>query len=169
MDMTRSARSAATLVVLAVIFVAGLAWAWGRVTAPFPEKESDTAACSDTLFSAGDKLAPRDVLVSVLNAGDTSGLAGDTMNRLVRMGFGRGEVGDAPRIHGAAAQVWTAEPDGPAARLVATYLGKSVRIVDQTASQPGITVVVGDEFAGVVKGARSEAVEDDTYVCSPNH
>jgi LytR cell envelope-related transcriptional attenuator len=166
MDMTRSARSAATLLVLAVIFVAGLAWAWSRVTAPFPEKSSDHS-CDNTLFTAGNKIVPADVLVSVLNAGDKSGLASDTMARLVRMGFGHGEIGDAPHIHGAAAQVWSSEPDGPAARLVASYLGKSVRMVDQTSAQPGVTVVVGDDFAGVVKGAADEAVEDDTYVCSP--
>ena len=167
MDMTRTARSAATLLVLAVIFVAGLAWAWGKVTEPFPDKASDPA-CNDTLFSAGDKIVPGDVLVSVLNAGDTSGLAGDTMNHLVRMGFGKGEVGDTSHIR-VPAQVWASDPSGPAARLVASYLGKRVPIVDQDSSQPGITVVVNDDFTGVVKGAADEAVDDDTYVCSPSH
>jgi hypothetical protein len=167
MDMTRSARTAATLLVLALIFVAGLAWAWGKVTAPFPDKASDPA-CNDTLFTAGDKIVPEDVLVSVLNAGDRSGLAGDTMSHLVRMGFGKGDVGDADHIR-VPAQVWAADPNAPAARLVASYLGKRVPIVDQDSSHPGITVVVNDDFPGVVKGASDEAVEDDTYVCSPSH
>lgn len=166
MDMTASARSAATLLVLALIFVAGLAWAWSEVTAPFPGHQSDPA-CTDTLFSAGEQIKPGDVLVSVLNASDRNGLASDTLNRLARAGFGRGQLGNAPSIHGSAAQVWTSEPDGPVARLVASYLGQDVKVVDRSSSAPGVVVVVGDEFPGVVKGSRQEAVEEDTTVCSP--
>ena len=166
MDMTASARSGATLAVLALIFVGGLAWAWSNVTAPFPKDESDPA-CTDTVFSAGDQLRPGDVLVSVLNASDRDGLAAETMNRLARAGFGRGELGNAPTIHGSAAQIWTSEPDGAVARLVASYLGDDVKMVDQASSAPGLVVLVGDEFPGVVKGVRHEAVEADTTVCSP--
>jgi hypothetical protein len=166
MDMTASARSGATLAVLALIFVGGLAWAWPKVTAPFPEEASDPA-CADTLFSAGDQLKPGDVLLSVLNASDRDGLASETMNRLARAGFGRGELGNAPSIHGTAAQVWTSDPDGAVARLVASYLGDDVKMVDQSSSAPGVVVVVGDEFPGVVKGVRQEPVEADTTVCSP--
>jgi hypothetical protein len=90
------------------------------------------------------------------------------MSHLVRMGFGKGDVGDADHIR-VPAQVWAADPNAPAARLVASYLGKRVPIVDQDSSHPGITVVVNDDFTGVVKGASDEAVEDDTYVCSPSH
>ncbi|HWJ81709.1 MAG TPA: LytR C-terminal domain-containing protein [Nocardioides sp.] len=167
MDMTASARSAATLVVLAVVFAGGVAWAWGKVTEPFPEHQSDPA-CNDTLFTAGEQLTPDDVLVSVLNASDEDGLASETMNRLVKAGFGRGGLGNAPRIHGRApVQVWTSEPDGAVARLVASYLGDNVRTVDQESSEPGVTVVVRDDFPGVVRGVRRVAVEDDITVCSP--
>lgn len=165
MDMQATARSAATLVVLALIFVAGVAWAWSQVTEPFPDPVDDPD-CHDVLIGTGEEVTPGDVLVSVLNGSERDGLAGETMDRLKRFGFGEGELGNAPKIKDSA-QIWTDEPDGPVARLLASYLGDGVKTVDQASSAPGVTVVVGDEFPGVSKGARGETAGEDIYVCSP--
>lgn len=165
MDVQAGARSAATLLVLTLVFVLSVAWAWSQVTEPFPEAIDDPD-CNDVLISTGQDVTPEDVLVSVFNAGGRDGLAGETLDRLGRFGFGEGELGDAPKIKGSA-QIWTDQPDGAVARLLASYLGDGVKVVDQASSAPGVTVVVGEEFPGVSKGSRSETAGEDTYVCSP--
>ncbi len=167
MDLNASARSGATLAVLAVIFLGGVTWAWSQVTDPFPEK-IEQPDCIETLIPAGEDVTPGDLVVSVLNAGDQDGLARETMDRLVKFGFAEGErdnaptKGDVPPV-----QIWTTEPDSPAVALLRSYLGKGVKVVDQESSEPGITIVVSDGFPGVVKGRRGRTAEEDVYVCSP--
>jgi hypothetical protein len=165
--MKAHTRSALTLVVLAVVFVIGVAWAWNAVTQPFPEPE-DAPPCDKTRVAAGDKVVPEDVLVSVLNASKRNGLAGETMDDLLGKGFGEGTRDNVAAHTGrGGAVVWTDDPENPAAELVRSYLGKKARIVEQTSSEPGIVVVVGDAFPGVVKGRKSVTAQEDTYVCVP--
>src|SRR3546814_617523 len=163
MDMTATARSVATLVVLGLLFVGGVAWAWSQVTEPFPEP-TETPDCSQTVFTAGEEIVPGDVLVSVLNASDRDGLAGETMDRLAKFGFGEGDLGNASAIRDAA-QIWTSEPDGPVAQLLASYLGKDVKVVDQESTAPGVTIVVGDKFPGVTKGLKRPTAGAGGPVC----
>jgi hypothetical protein len=161
------ARSAATLVVLTVLFVIGVAWAWSAVTEPFPEMEEEPP-CTETAVSAGDVVRPRDVLVSVLNASRTEGLARDTMDGLIGKGFGEGTRGNTSmKIGDAGAVVLTDGEHSPAAELVRSYLGRDARIVEEPSAEPGVTVVVGDDFAGVVKGRRGVRAKEDTFVCKP--
>jgi hypothetical protein len=106
--------------------------------------------------------------VSVLNASRTEGLARDTMDALIGKGFGEGNRGNASMDTGdAGALVLTEDVGSPAAELVRSYLGKDARIVEESSAEPGITVVVGDDFPGVVKGRRSVKAREDTYVCTP--
>lgn len=166
-DVKESSRSAITLVVLAVVFLAAVAWGWSRVTTPFPEKV-EAAPCTDTLVSSGDEVAPPQVMVTVLNAGGANGLAGTTMDKLVGFGFGEGRTGNAPKDTGpVAAQVWAEDPGDPAALLLASYLGKDVDIVDQPSGYPGVTIVVGKRFKGVKKGKAAVTAQKDSYVCTP--
>jgi hypothetical protein len=165
MDMTATARSAATLVVLGLIFVGGLTWAWSQVTEPFPEA-AETPDCTDTMLSPGDEVVPSDVLVSVLNASDRDGLASETMGRLKKFGFGVGDLGNASAIKDGA-QIWTSDPDSPVTKMLRSYLGKDVKVVDQASTAPGVTVVVGDKFPGVSKGIRRQTVSTEVTVCSP--
>jgi hypothetical protein len=167
MDVSASARSLATLAVLGVLFVAGVAWAWSAVTEPFPDP-AETPACVDEVYEAGSRLRPGDVLVNVMNSSGKEGLARTTSEALVRRGFGEGVRGNAQAVPGARGpQVWTSDPGSPAARLVAGYLGPNAHVVEKPTSQEGITVVVGNSFPGVVDGPRSVEVEEDTTVCSP--
>lgn len=167
LDLKEGNRSAMTLAVLAVVFLASIAWAWSRVTEPFPEK-IDPPPCTDTLVAAGEDLAPPQVMVTVLNAGGSNGLAGQTMNRLVSFGFSAGDTGNAPANTGpVAAQVWASDPGDPAAILLASYLGKDVEIVDQPSGYPGVTIVVGKRFDKVRKGRPTVTAQKDSYVCTP--
>lgn len=167
LDLKEGNRSAMTLAVLAVVFLAGVAWAWSRVTEPFPEK-LEAAPCTDTLIKAGEDVAPPQVMVTVLNAGGSNGLAGQTMSKLVAFGFSEGDTGNAPASTGpVSAQVWASDPGDPAAILLASYLGDDVEIVDQPTGYPGVTIVVGKRFDKVRKGRPTVTAQKDSYVCTP--
>lgn len=167
MDSSARTRSAITLTVLAVLFVIGTAWAWSEVTEPFPEPE-EQPACIDTEVTAGERVTPGAVLVNVLNASSTEGLAGETMDALVRKGFVEGASGNtAEEVGGSGAVIWAPEPDGAAARLLKSYFGPGTQVVDQATAEPGITVVVGEGFPGIRDGKTGVKAQEDTYVCSP--
>ncbi len=167
MEGKARARSAVTLAVLAVLFVVGVVWAWSSVTEPFPEPE-EQPACVESSFAAGDRITPGNVLVNVLNASKTEGLAGETMDALVRNGFAEGSEGNtAASTTDSRVVIWTTDPDGPAAALLKSYLGPGTKIIEQATAEPGITVVVGQGFPGVKNGKKGIKAKDDTYVCSP--
>jgi len=165
-DAKASTRSAVTLAVLALVFVIGVAWAWSSVTEPFPEA-AEQPACVDTSVAAGDRVTPGLVVVNVLNASSTEGLASETMEALVRRGFTEGATGNAAAATGEmGAVIWTDDPDGAAAKLLQSYF-VSAEIVDQATAEPGITVVVGEGFPGIKAGRKGVVAEDDGTVCSP--
>lgn len=167
LDVKAGSRSAITLGALAVVFVASAAWGWSRVTQPFPEKV-EAAPCTDTLIPKGDDLAPPQVMVTVLNGGGANGLATKTMDQLMAHGFAQGDTGNAPDTGGpVAAQVWSDDPDSPATMLLASYLGDDVDVVDQPSGYPGVTIVVGKRFRGVVQGNPTVTARQDSYVCTP--
>ncbi|MDQ6523020.1 LytR C-terminal domain-containing protein [Nocardioides sp. LHD-245] len=166
LDVKAGSRSAVTMGALAVVFVAGTAWGWSRVTEPFPEKV-EAAPCTDTLVPEGDDVAPPQVMVTVLNGGGANGLAGDTMDKLAGFGFVQGDLGDVDPDGPVAAQVWSADPDDPAALLLASYLGPDVDVVDQPSGYPGVTIVVGKRFKGVVEGNPTVTARSDAHVCMP--
>jgi len=166
-DTKARIRSAVTLAVLVVLFVIGTVWAWSSVTEPFPEAE-EQPACLDTPVAAGDRVTPGNVVVNVLNASETEGLAGETMEALVRKGFAEGSRGNTVADTGESGVViWTEEPDGPAAALLKSYFGRGTEIVDQATAEPGITVVVGQGFPGIKDGRQGVKVKADSSVCSP--
>lgn len=166
--MPQIAKSAITLAVLTLMLGVGALWGWSAMTAPLPEK-SDPPTCVDRAVSAGEKVFPDQVTVSVLNASDRNGLAGRTLSLFTDAGFGRGEAGNVPanspdvRV----AAIWTRTPDNPDVQLVASRLGRDVEIVDRDHRSPGVVVVVGDDFADLVKGERSVRAQDDATICTP--
>jgi hypothetical protein len=166
-DTKARARSAVTLALLAVLFMIGVAWAWSTVTEPFPEK-ADQPACTDTPVDAGERITPGGVLVNVLNASTTEGLAGETMDALVRKGFAEGAKGNTSAPTGkSGAVIWTTDTGSPAAKLLRSYFGRDTEIVEQATAEPGITVVVGAGFPGISDGKRAIKAKEDTSVCSP--
>ncbi len=160
-------RSAVTLALLAVLFVTGAAWAWSTVTEPFPEKE-EQPACIESAVAVGDRITPGAVLVNVFNASSTEGLAGETIDALVRKGFAEGTTSNtSAEVGGSGAVIWAPEPDGPAAKLLKTYFGRDTEIVGQATAEPGITVVVGEGFPGIRDGKNGIKTAVDSTVCSP--
>jgi hypothetical protein len=160
-------RSAITLVGLAVLLLGGVAWAWSSVSKPFPERE-EAATCESKRVVEGDKVYPDQITVSVLNAGTREGLADRTMTALVDAGLARGELGNAPEDAAVnSVQIWSEDMDSPAVKLVLSFLGRSAKVVHRDAPLPGVNIIVGEGFPGVIEGRKSFPVREAATICSP--
>lgn len=169
MDLQASSRTTATLGALALFSIIAVVWALHAVSRPFPGTAAQSAICTDVPIAAGDTIQVGQVLVNVLNAGRTVGLAQDTRSGLVDMGFASGELGNADGVSSdVAAEVWTTDPQAPAVQLVASYLGRKVKVVEKDSGMLGVTVVVGDGFRKVHQGLPSVKADADTTVCEPD-
>jgi hypothetical protein len=161
---SRRATTTITMLVLIALLVAGGVVGALALFSPLPDDDPDTTAtegCNPGL-AEGDRVRTRDVTVSVYNAGTRSGLAGTTRQRLVRRGFVAGEVGNAPgTLSGVqAVRVFAPNRNDPAARLVARQFGRGTRVqVSAEDLGPGVDVVVGNDFAGLVKAPRRITAE----------
>lgn len=152
----RRAVSAVTLVVLVGLLVVGAYVGWQKLSEPLPGKddtEQAGPACNDGV-ARGDVVRPGDVTVSVYNAGSRSGLADQTRSELVARGFIAGDVGNAPDDLESVNFVRVLAPSrqDPASRLVALQFGRNT-LIDEVEDDlgPGVEVVVGDQFLGLVE------------------
>jgi hypothetical protein len=169
MDLLPSAKSALTLGVLALLLVLGVSWGYAQVTEPFPGKV-DPPVCVERSHSAGERIYPQDVTVSVLNASRREGLAGLVMSELVDgEGFAQGQTGNAPKgTKVARAEIWTTDGDNPAVLLVRSRLGQAEVVEMADPGKPGIVVVVGEQFTDLFENGRPSIVtDDDITVCGP--
>jgi LytR cell envelope-related transcriptional attenuator len=156
-----------TLAVLAVLVLMGVAWGWASLTQPFPHKPAQKD-CYATALQPGDRVSAPKVTVSVYNASQREGLAERTMAEFEHHGFGPGEVGNAPKGADVLyAQIWTEDRHNPAVQLVASRLGPRAHIVTHRGKGPGVTVMVGQQFAKLVQGKQSTKVTEATTICSP--
>ena len=165
--MAQGARSAITISVLGLLLVVAAVWGWSAATEPLPAKV-DTPICERRVVTAGTKVFPQDVTVSVYNAGTREGLAGRTMQLLVDAGFAKGTMGNVQtKAPVATVQIWSTETDNPAVQLVASRLGRDVEIVNRQPPGVGVALVVGDGFSELTKGRRSVVAAHDAEICSP--
>jgi hypothetical protein len=123
-----------------------------------PSSSDQPAEPSCTGVRKGDRVRSRDVTVSVFNAGTRSGLAAETLDSLVSRRFIAGDVGNAPRRMSGVSFVRVLAPrkNDPAARLVALQFGRDT-FIEKTRTDlgPGVDVIVGNDFRGLVKAPRS--------------
>ena len=167
--MRAGTRTLLTMATLVVLLVVAVAWALSALTAPFPGKV-DLPACVDTRVQQGDKVFPDQVVVSVFNAGTRGGLAGLTMKQLTDAGFVAGDSGNAPPgVRVRRAEVWSADPGSPAAKLVASRFAPGTPVTRPKGDPlgPGVVVVVGDRFRKLVPGRKKVVAGAATTICSP--
>lgn len=149
-----------TFVVLCGILALGAFFGWRAVTTPLPGSDDDAASAEPTCrdgLARGDVVSTTDVTVSVFNAGSRSGLADQTLGELTARGFLAGEVGNAPGDLGSVRFVRVLAPSkvDPAARLVALQFGPDTLVQPSNEDLgPGVDVIVGDQFKGLVKAPR---------------
>jgi hypothetical protein len=166
--MSASVKSVLTLVVLLVILLGAGFWGWQAFTEPLPTAE-EVPVCEDTRMPSGARVLPEQVTVSVYNASERTGLAGFTMELLLNEGFAEGESGNAPDgTDVTLAEVWAEDPDGPAAVLIQSYLGRSVEIREPPATLgPGVVVIVGEQFKRLRPGQPFVDADQEATVCVP--
>ena len=157
--MGRRALTAITLVVLVVLLVVAGLVGWRAISGPVDETpEADATgkpdASCDPGLKKGDLVRTREVTVSVYNAGSRAGLAAQTQDELKARKFIPGEIANAPAGYSGVRFVRVLAPsvDDPAARLVALQFGRHTLIqATDTDLGPGVDVIVGNEFVGLVK------------------
>jgi LytR cell envelope-related transcriptional attenuator len=167
----RHITTAITLVLLCGILVLGLVVGYKSLFSPLPG--SDTTPSANPTRSCtspqgkGNRVRTSQVQVSVFNGGTRSGLAGTTLHQLARRGFQKGDVGNAPaNAKVKHVQVWTTEKHDAAAKLVALQFGDKTKIqVKKTDLGPGVDVVVGDGYHGLVAAPRVLKVGKAQRLC----
>jgi len=136
-------RSGLTLLALGLLLVAATVWGWGALTEPLPQ-DDPVAICEDTEVTAGSEVRRDEIVVSVFNGSQRSGLAGATIAQLEERGFVPGDVADAPQ-EVARTQIWADDATNPAVQLVKRQF-KRAKVVSGTQIGPGVVVVVGEKF-----------------------
>jgi hypothetical protein len=173
--MNGRSSSAATLAVLLVICLMGLVFGLKALTSDLPDDpivEDPKGTCVDQEITAGTKVRPADVLVSVYNGGARSGVASKTLSALQIRGFAAGQTDNARNSDVKRVQVW-GDPLNPAVQLVAAQFGSETRISSDhepasgTSSELGVVVVVGPDFTKLGPRVGSVTAEQDSTICSP--
>jgi hypothetical protein len=167
--MRDGTRTALTLGVLALLMLVAGLWGWRALTQPFPEDEA-APLCSDRTVTAGTEIVRGQVAVSVFNASGRSGLAGATMELLEERGFVGADTGNAPqRVEGV--QIWAADPQNPAVRLVRRQFRKATVVALPADTEPlgrGVVVVLGQSYESLrTKEIESVTARTDATFCSP--
>lgn len=162
----RHVTTALTMTVLCLILVVAGVVGFNALFAPLPERDEEpSAAASETCavepVKRGRRLRSGQVVVNVFNAGNRGGLAGTTMDALRQRGFRGGTIGNAPEgTKVRRAQVWIAEGEEAAGRLVARQFGpKTPVLTPKVDVADGIDVVVGNGFRALKRAPRSIKVE----------
>lgn len=169
---TRHLTTAVTLAVLCVILVVAAVFGFNSLFAPLPGAEDTPAAnpspsCEAPTGKKRERLRSNEVTVNVYNAGTRSGLAGATVDAFRARGFRGGLIGNAPSgTKVRRAQVWIAEGEEAAGKLVARQLGPRTPVVtpDEDLAD-GIDVVIGNGFRALVRAPRSILVKVDSSSC----
>jgi hypothetical protein len=158
------------MTVLVALLVVGGVVGYKALVAPIPDASGNTPhphPCRHK-FSKGDLIRAKDVTVSVYNAGSRSGLAGQTLDELAARGFIKGRVGNAPdRFSGVRyVRVLARSRNDPVARLVAMQFGPHTLIQAVKRNQgPGVEVVVGNAFTGLVKAPTQQRAATASNGC----
>jgi hypothetical protein len=146
-----------TLVVLAAVLCLMGYLGVKQALKPFPSGKSSATPTCTAHKQVAKFLTRHDVQVSVFNAGDRSGLASETLDKVEAAGFVAGNAGNAPgTAEVRRAVVWTTKPNDYSAKLAALAFGPSTQVVvTKTDLGPGVDVLVGNRFHGLDKRAAS--------------
>jgi hypothetical protein len=147
------------MVVLLGVLLGAAYYGWNTIVNPDDDNKADksddakqTTCKHQTVIKKGQQIQSNQVTVNVYNAGNRSGLAGETLNLLVAKGFKRGVADNAPEditTWGNASVVLAGGAGEPTSRLVHNQFLGLVKYVDGPELARGVDVIVGDNFRGV--------------------
>jgi hypothetical protein len=168
-----SLRTPITLVVLLVVLVGAAYYGWQTVISPATEDKKEPTVTAPTCddvekFHKGQVIQAKDIAVNVYNAGLIANLASETLAKLSNRGFEPGIADNAPaNVTASNVTILTDNRKAPQVQLVAKQFQGAIRYAKGNDLDPGIDVVVGDDFQGVNPGAkRSLRVKRDVTTCA---
>lgn len=162
------------MVVLLVVLLGAAYYGWKTVISPATSGNGDTTTTSPTTckhtqdFHKGQVIKAHDIVVNVYNAGAISGLAGDTLDTFSHRGFQTGVADNAPgNVVATNVTILTEAKRAPQVELVASQFRGKVKYSKRGLIGPGIDIVVGDNFVGMKKGAKSQLrVDKNISICT---
>ncbi|MEH3034089.1 MAG: LytR C-terminal domain-containing protein [Aeromicrobium erythreum] len=151
-----------------VVLVLGMVLGVRLLTAKVDVAEADPG-CEDRTVRAGQPLTPNLVAVNVYNTSQRAGLANRVSINLQRRGFLAGDVGNlATKLRAKGTLILTDTPDDSRVKLVAAQLNDVTIRKPDVPLKEGVTVVVGDGYAGMVsKAPRQVKATQTVSVCVP--
>lgn len=151
-----------TLLVLLLILIFGARWGYRNVMAPAPP--APLIPC--TQQSVGSALKTSDVDVTVLNGGNTAGLASTVANQLRGVGFGIDHTGNATETVTTTTIVGAAKGN-PEVKLLAGFF-PGAKIVEDGRADHSVEVHVGNAKTGFTSSAPKQVKISGTTVCLPS-
>ena len=160
-----------TMIVLVLVLVGGALVGWRYATQEVPSL-SDAAGESQQdcrTYDSGQALETSAVTVNVFNTAGISGLAGETMRKLIQRGFIGGVAENSERQVPARRVLLTAtDPKSAQVRLVRRHLKGNVvvRSADDPDVGTGVNLFISERFRGLKADApRQVRVKGSTEVC----
>ena len=125
--------------------------------------------CENRTINKGDKLTSNLVTVNVYNASQRAGLANRVAINLQRRGFLAGTVANSTsEVKPGTAAILTDDRDDPRVKIVAEQFDGVEFAEPDIHISDGVTVIVGDGYKDLVKGASSEIESNRPItVCIP--
>jgi hypothetical protein len=163
-----------TLLVLLALLLGGALYGWQTIISPATEDNTTTHQkppdkCDKVQnFHRGQVIRAHDIVVNVYNAGSVANLAEQTLGDLEQRGFQSGVFDNAPsQVSATNVTILTAGKVTPQVRLVAKQFKGVVRYSRAAAIDPGIDVVVGDNFKGIDSQAKKKLrLKQDVSTCT---
>jgi hypothetical protein len=168
-----SLRTPITLVVLLVVLVSAAYYGWQTVISPATEEKDEPSVTAPTCddveeFHKGQLIRAKDIAVNVYNAGIIANLASETLATLSDRGFEPGIADNAPgSVSATNVTIVTDNRKAPQVQLVAGQFRGVIKYAKGNDLDPGIDIVVGDDFQGINPNAeRSLRVKRDVTTCA---
>ena len=153
----------------AFVFVAGTGLGM-KLAFSSPDTGPVEPNCNVVRVERGETLTSNLVTVNVYNTSDRAGLANRVKINLERRGFLGGATGNSPgKAKATNVTILAADPADPKVKLVSTQFQGKVDVVNPDfETEPGVTVLLGQEFRGLKKDApNSVEASRNVSVCVP--
>ncbi|TIC82534.1 LytR C-terminal domain-containing protein [Nocardioides sp. GY 10127] len=161
--LPQAAKTAITLLVLALVLALGAWWGWSSLTSPFTDEADSATGCTTVDVAKGDEVTTSMVEVDVLNSGTRTSLASTVMEELVARGYLEGTAGNS-ETEVKTVQVWTPSRKDPGLALLLTSMpkGTAVKVKDDV---DVLTVVLGDGWTSLRSGKTSIKAQHAGTLC----